>query len=286
MRWPWVRQPYAVVRDSARQPAYDDALCTVLDGDEQPIGTLPLRYFGRCWGDHYWTLDLVSLGEGTYQLRYPHRGGERTTAAIRVARGLFRTPAVDRYLYELAIRYQENRLPHGGYMDCGSPLREISSHCETGFALLRCLERWPLSPAKAERLRWHLREISHYCRHCRLSPGVYAHEAAGTPELWEGSQLHRWCRAMRTYHDTAYAGLLHARVYTLFGAPEDLADARASRTGKNSLKIPGWPISKATPTDITSAGCWRSQPARTGWPRRRQVSFIAISTATCCPRHG
>ena len=194
--------------------------CAVLDQEQSVITTLPFSPAGSAWGSAYWKVDLSGLAEGRYQLRYAWNGNDWTTERFVVEKGRFFQGAWQRFHYELSIRFIENRLPNGGFMDCGSPLRELSSHSETGQVLARCLR----SPLMDDHTKFyftrHFQEINRYVRACRVEPGVYAHEAEGG-----SGHLHELCRGMRTLHDTAYAGLLHLESWLLFRDEEDWRDA-------------------------------------------------------------
>ncbi len=213
----------------------------VLDNDALVVGSLPAEPAGTAWGDRYWRYDLAPLGEGEFRLRYRLDGRDRVSEAFTIAPQRFFEGAWQRFHYELSIRFMENELPNGGYMDCGSPLREICSHSETGQMLARCLVSPLMDPRTAEVYGRHLREIARYVRTCRITPGVYAHEAEGA-----SGQLHMWCREMRTLHDAAYAGLLHVEAWHQFRAPEDLEDAQACAV-RLLRELPGEVDQRITP---------------------------------------
>ncbi len=194
--------------------------CHAIDADDAPVQTLVAVDAGTAWRNPYWKIDLAPLPEGRFRLRYAVDGASLTSESFTIAPRQWFDGAWQRFHYELCLRFMENQLPHGGYMDCGSPLRELSSHSETGQTLARCLESPLMDDWTAERFRGHLVEIARYLRACRMAPGVYAHEAPGG-----SGELHAWCRAMRTLHDSAYAGLLHIAAWRVLRRPEDLADA-------------------------------------------------------------
>lgn len=226
-----------------RQPvsAAPPGSCMVLDRDETPVCVVHPESAGIAWGDAYWRYDLAALGEGTYRLRYEHAGRERLSEFFTIAPGCFFAGAWQRFHYELNIRFMENELPHGGYMDCGSPLREICSHSETGQMLARCLASPIMDPRTAEVFSRHLQEIARYVRACRIAPGVYAHEAEGG-----SGPAHNLCREMRLLHDAAYAGLLHIEAWRHFAQTEDLADARAC-ADRLLRELPGERAQRLTP---------------------------------------
>lgn len=195
--------------------------CHAMDANDQPVLELAPQDAGTAWGSRYWKIDLAPLPTGRFRLRYRLGTALLTSQSFAIAPRQWFDGAWQRFHYELCIRFMENGLPHGGYMDCGSPLRELSSHSETGQTLARCLESPMMDEWTAGRFRRHLAEIARYLRACRIAPGVYAHEAPGGD-----GELHEWCRAMRTLHDTALAGLAHAAAWRVLRQPEDLADAR------------------------------------------------------------
>lgn len=223
------------------QLGYDNRLTAfgfyraVLGEDAHPTGTCKIleesgleterswEDAGVAWDSRYWKLNLRGLAEGNYRIRYGTTdGSERITESFAMEPCRFFRGAWQRFHYELCIRFLENKLPHGGFMDCGSPLRELSSHSETGQVLARCLRSALMEPQMKEAFLKHLLEINQYIRNCRVEPGKYSHEAKGGT-----GYLHELCMSMQTLHDTAYAGLLHMDCWELLGNPEDWEDAVA-----------------------------------------------------------
>lgn len=178
----------AVFRASERSDVPDDAHFTVSGSgtsSSELVQERPLQYWGSCWGEHWWIIDFSGLEPGHYHLQV-HGNSQTLAQSETIEVGLH--VLWDRTIERVAIAQFEERAKRArngiGWKDCGSNLRECTSHaisviglCELSFVG----NEW-LTPSQNQRVIAQIIHGCDYLAHCQ--------EKAVAVGLPEGSIVH------------------------------------------------------------------------------------------------
>ncbi len=191
-----LHSPMRVVFRATERSALDDAaVIKILPESNLRAGEreMPWRYWGECWGDHWWCADFTGLPTGDY-----------TASMVETATGAsFREPFVvarhrlwDQTVSMVGVEQFEERARRAraqtGWKDCGSTLRELCSHASSILGLCELVLRstdWLAS----DDYRRLLDQIVHGCDYlaaCQnkaedlgLPFGSFVHELTHSPNL-------------------------------------------------------------------------------------------------------
>lgn len=142
-----------VLRSAVQNPTPNPAGTTfqvirVENAEEVFAGTV--EYWGAKWGSYWWTLDFTDLTDkGEY---YVTIGEDRNSNNFKIDDQVL----IEESLVPVAIDQLDDRLKNGvgGWRDCGSEIREVSSHVVTIHGLVDVYEKAydSLSSAKQQEL--------------------------------------------------------------------------------------------------------------------------------------
>jgi hypothetical protein len=134
-----VRIAYLVASDKAVGDAVTSY--SIEDGSGAVVATKSPAYAGQWVGAHFWTMDLSSIERaGQYRLK----AGALTSHAFDVldAKALYFDPHYEGMMFgQLETRERTDTM--GGFIDCGSDIRETNSHVTQMSGMLDMLELHP-----------------------------------------------------------------------------------------------------------------------------------------------
>ncbi len=182
------------------------------DGSTAYTGTV--SYWGSKWGSYWWTLDFSGLKTaGSYYAQVNDAGGNLVSSVFQVGNAVF----TDNGLVTVALDQLDARILPGvpGWRDCGSEIREVSSHAITVHGLVDIYENifGKLSPANQTRLKDAVMRGADYIVYSQetspdpLLNGRFNHDKAHKTE-YGTSDYYNW-------HDTAYAITALVKAYNM-----------------------------------------------------------------------
>ncbi|MEM9881976.1 MAG: cellulase N-terminal Ig-like domain-containing protein [Planctomycetota bacterium] len=142
----------ALRRSTARDAHLDDAAWQIYrEAGGPPIDEGRLRYWGACWGSHWWVADFDEVTEtGSFRLKVK---GEPPSDVFDVGDDLLWERCFDWMALSQLERRQELTERKLGWMDAGGTWTESNSQSVTVIALLELLEDTPNGLDEATRRR-------------------------------------------------------------------------------------------------------------------------------------
>ncbi len=238
----------AFIRSAHNEPAGLPDSFAVKRSDET-VYEGPIRYWGEKWGSYWWTMDFSAVNvDGRYSLCVTHdvqsagfdiRGDVLTNSRLSSDD---QCDLVDIALHQLDLRLKKtsdkDAVPIDGYVgkyipgyrDCGTEIRELSSHVVSLHGLLDMYENKDmykgLSVEQQQKLISQVKWLADYIvfsqEHSEdpLYNGRFNHDG-GWQTNYGTTNYHNW-------HDTAYALTSLARTCILMKDETDCAEYLAS----------------------------------------------------------
>lgn len=185
--------------------------------------TGPVRYDGFQWKCHWWTGDFSAAGTpGRYRIRILNSAGTANDSSddFLIGKGILWDQTWQRVSLQQLDERARIALNGLGWQDCGTPLREASSHATTLVGLCDLLEFTGarLPDSARTRLLWHVKHGAEYL--------AFSQDSAKRMGLGDGPVLHEiQNHRYIVTGDVAKAALVLARAARLLTPTEPTASA-------------------------------------------------------------